>query len=145
MSHLAQINVAKMLGPIDGPIMKPFVDLLAPVNALAESSPGFVWRDKTPSGDNTSVRIDEDPLWIVNFTVWESPAHLEAFVYNGLHKSTLARRKEWFELPKISHYAMWWIDEGTIPTLEEALIRLKHLREHGESDYAFTFRHLRQR
>ena len=36
-----------MLGPPDGEIMRPFVDLLALVNAIAESSPGFLRRDKT--------------------------------------------------------------------------------------------------
>jgi hypothetical protein len=142
--YLAQLNVARMLGPIDGQIMRPFVELLAPVNAIAEASKGFVWRDQTPAGDNTAVRIDDDPMLIVNFSVWESPADLEAFVYQGLHKSTLSRRKEWFELPKISHYVLWWIEEGSIPTRAEAVERLEYLRKNGESDYAFTFRFLKR-
>jgi hypothetical protein len=142
--HLAQLNVARMLGPIDGEIMRPFVELLNPINAIAEASPGFVWRDKTEAGNNTSVRINDDPMLIVNFSVWESPAALETFVYQGLHKSALVRRKEWFELPKLSHYVLWWIEPGTIPTLEEAALRLEHLRTHGESDFAFTFRSLKR-
>lgn len=142
--HLAQLNVARMLGPIDGEVMRPFVELLNPINALAEASPGFIWRDQTEAGDNTAVRINDDPMLIVNFSVWESPAALEAFVYHGLHKSALSRRKEWFELPKLSHYVMWWIEPGTIPTLKEAAARLEHLRLHGESDHAFTFRHLKR-
>ena len=115
--HLAQLNVARMLGPIDGEIMRPFVELLGPVNAIAEVSDGFVWRDKTAAGDNTEVKINDDPMLIVNFSIWESPADLEAFVYQGLHKSTLSRRKEWFELPKISHYVLWWIEKNSIPTI----------------------------
>lgn len=142
--HLAQINVARMLGPIDSEIMRPFVELLAPVNAIAEASPGFIWRDQTEDGNNTAVRIDDDPMLIVNFSVWESPAALESFVYRGLHKSTLSRRKEWFELPKISHYAMWWVEEGKIPAIAEAAERLGYLRTNGESDYAFTFRWLKR-
>lgn len=76
--------------------MRPFVELLAPVNAIAEASPGFIWRDKTEAGDNTSIKINDDPFLIVNFSVWESPASFEAFVCHGLRKSTLSRRKEWF-------------------------------------------------
>jgi hypothetical protein len=142
--QLAQLNVARMLGPIDGDIMRPFVELLNPINALAESSTGFVWRDKTEAGNNTSVQISDDPFLIVNFSVWESPADLEAFVYQGMHRGALNRRKEWFELPKISHYVLWWITPGSIPTLQEAVARLEHLRTHGESDHAFTFRHLKR-
>lgn len=133
-----------MLGPIDSDIMRPFVELLAPVNELAEASPGFIWRDKSPAGDNTSLRINDDPFLIVNYSIWESPQALEAFVYHGLHRSTLNRRKEWFELPKISHYVMWWIEPGYIPSHAEAVERLEHLRQHGESDHAFTFRHLKK-
>lgn len=138
--HLAQLNVARMLGPIDGEIMRPFVELLNPINQIAETSPGFIWRDKTEAGNNTAVRINDDPMLIVNFSVWESPEALEAFVYHGLHKSALSRRKEWFELPKLSHYVLWWIEEGTIPGIDEATARLEHLRTHGESEFAFTFR-----
>ena len=74
--HLAQLNVARMLGPIDGEIMRPFVELLAPVNEIAEASAGFIWRDKTAAGDNTEVKINDDPMLIVNFSIWESPADL---------------------------------------------------------------------
>jgi len=133
-----------MLGPIDGEVMRPFVELLNPINAIAEASPGFIWRDQTEAGNNTSVRFNDDPMWIVNFSVWESPQALEAFVYQGLHKSALGRRKEWFEIPKISHYVLWWIEEGTIPTIKEAIERLEHLRANGESDYAFTFRSVKR-
>ena len=43
--QIAEINVARMKGiNINDPIMKEFVDNLDKVNALAESSPGFVWR-----------------------------------------------------------------------------------------------------
>ena len=142
--HLAQLNVARMLGPIDGEIMRPFVELLAPINAIAEASPGFVWRDQTEAGNNTSVQINDDPFLIVNFSVWASPADLEAFVYEGMHRAALSRRKEWFELPKLSHYVLWWIEAGVIPTMEEAVARLEHLRKNGESDHAFTFRSLKR-
>ena len=67
--HLVQLNVARMLGPIDGEVMRPFVELLSPINAIAEASPGFVWRDQTEAGNNTSVRFNDDPMWIVNFSV----------------------------------------------------------------------------
>lgn len=141
--HLAQLNVARMLGPIDGEIMRPFVDLLDPVNAIAEQSPGFLWRETAPAGD-PSLYIGGDPYLIVNMSVWETPAALQSFVYQGLHKSTLSRRKEWFELPKLSHYVLWWVEEGHIPNVKEAVERLEHLRTNGESEFAFTFRSLKR-
>ncbi len=137
--HLAQLNVARMVAPIDSETMRSFVEMLAPVNAIAESSPGFVWRDTSPA----AIQIEGEPMMIVNFSIWETPEALRAFVYNGLHREVLNRRREWFELMKSAYYVLWRIEEGTIPTNEEALARLRHLEANGESDYAFTFRGLR--
>ena len=141
-SHqLAQLNVARLLAPIDAPETADFVASLEPVNAQADAAPGFVWRLQTESGDATGVRASDDPLLIVNLTVWESVEALEAFAYReASHLAVLRRRREWFERPTEASTALWWITAGHIPTLDEALDRLAVLRARRPSPQAFTFR-----
>ena len=138
--HLAQINVARMLAPIDDPIMAEFVAQLAPVNARADASPGFVWRLQTDSGDATSIKVYDDDMMIVNLTVWESAEALREFVYKSAHYGALRDRKRWFEKFDGPYYAMWWIPAGRLPSIEEGKERLDHLRQHGDSEYAFSFK-----
>jgi hypothetical protein len=64
-------------------------------------------------------------------------ATLEAFVWNTVHRAFYERRAEWFEVLGKMHFVMWWVPAGHRPTLDEALARLDHLREHGDSDHAF--------
>ena len=139
--HLAQINVARLVAPIDAPEIEEFVAALDPVNARADRAPGFVWRLQTEDGNATAIDAFDDPLVIVNLTVWESIEALEAFAYRDEgHKDVLRRRREWFERPTEAHTALWWIPAGTTPTVAEAVARLSHLREHGPTETAFTFR-----
>ena len=58
--HLAQVNVATLRAPLDGPELAGFVAQLEPINALADHSPGFVWRLQTEDGDATSIRPYDD-------------------------------------------------------------------------------------
>ena len=138
--HLAQINVARMLAPIDDPVMADFVAQLAPVNALADQSPGFVWRLQTDSGDATSLKAYEDEMVIINLTVWENVESLREFAYKDAHYAVLRNRKRWFEKFAGPYYALWWIPAGQLPSIEEAKERLDHLRQHGDSAYAFSFK-----
>ncbi len=138
--HLAQINIARMLAAIDDPIMAEFVANLDPINALAERSPGFVWRYQTPAGNATSLRIYDDELIIVNFSVWESVDALKEYIYKSAHTEFMRRRKQWFEKMPEMFMALWWIPAGAIPTPQEAARRLEHLRQHNETSYAFSFR-----
>ena len=140
--HLAQINIARMLAPIDDPIMAEFVAQLVPVNALADGSPGFVWRLQTESGDATSIKVYDDDMIIVNLTVWESVETLREFVYKNAHYRVLRDRKRWFEKFDGPYYALWWIPAGDLPSIEDAKERLDYLRQHGDSDYAFSFKHV---
>lgn len=140
--HLAQINIARMLAPIDDPIMAEFVAQLAPVNALADTSPGFVWRLQAESGDATSIKVYDDEMIIVNLTVWESAEALGEFVYKSAHYEVLRDRKRWFEKFDGPYYAMWWVPAGRLPGIEEGKERLDYLRQHGDSDYAFSFKHV---
>jgi hypothetical protein len=140
--HLAQINIARMLAPIDDPLMAEFMAQLAPVNALADQSPGFVWRLQTESGDATSIKVYEDDMIIVNLTVWESVEALREFVYKGPHHGVLRDRKRWFEKFDGPYTVLWWVPAGHIPGTEEGKERLDYFREHGDTKYAFSFQHL---
>ena len=138
--HVAQINVGRLLAPVDSPVVAEFMNALDPINALADQSPEFVWRFQTDEGNATAVRPYDDDDILVNLSVWESIEALEAFVYRSGHTAFLRRRREWFGRMDEAMLALWWIPEGRLPTLEEAVARLDHLRRHGPSAHAFTFR-----
>ncbi len=139
--HLAQLNVARLHHPIDAPETSEFVANLDPINALADAAPGFVWRLQDDSGNATSILPTPDPLFIVNLSVWESIAALEDFVRRSAHAAFLRRRREWFERSADAYLVLWWIPVGHEPSVDEAMTRLHHLRAHGPSATAFTFRH----
>jgi Domain of unknown function (DUF3291) len=137
---VAQVNIGRLRAPIDSPLVKDFVDLLDPINKLADRSPGFVWRLQTEDGNATAVRPFEDEGILVNMSVWESVEALGAFVYESRHLDVLRRRKEWFERMDESYLALWWVPTGRIPTVADAVERIEHIREHGPTPYAFTLR-----
>jgi hypothetical protein len=138
--HIAQFNIARMRAPLTDPIMAGFVTQLAPINALADASPGFIWRLSSDSGDATGIRIYGDEPIIVNMSVWESVDALRQYVYRSAHTAVVRDRQEWFEKMDGAYYALWWVPVGYLPTPEEGKVRLDYLREHGETEYAFSFR-----
>jgi hypothetical protein len=137
--HLAQLNVAKMKADIDDPIMKGFVDNLEEVNAIADNSPGFVWRLETDEGDATDMRVFEDNMLLVNMSVWESIDDLKKFVYDSFHLEILKRKKEWFDKIDGVYQVMWWLKPGSLPDVDEAKARLAYLQANGVSEFAFNF------
>ncbi len=137
--HLAQANIARMRGALDDPVMAEFVEWLEPINALADVSPGFVWRLQTEQGDNTSIRVFADPLILLYMSVWESTDALEAYVYRTDHVRALQERKSWFEGPPGPTVVLWWIEAGTLPTTDDAKKRLELLQAKGPTRDAFTF------
>lgn len=140
--HLAQINIARMLAPLDDPVMVGFVARLDEINAVADHSPGFVWRFQTESGNATEVRPYDDDRILVNFSIWESVEHLQQYVYRSQHTDVLRQRKQWFIRAEQATTALWWIPVGHIPSVEEAKSRLDYLCQHGESVYAFSFKNI---
>ena len=140
--HLAQINIGRILAPIDDPTMAEFVAQLPAINALADSTPGFVWRLQTESGDATSIRIYEDEMVAINMSVWESVDALREFAYKSSHAGVMRDRKRWFGKFDGPYMALWWIPAGYIPTPQEGKERLDYLRKHGESAYAFSFKNM---
>jgi Domain of unknown function (DUF3291) len=139
--HLALFNIARLRAPMDDPLIDDFRNNLDPINALAEQSPGFVWRLQDESGNATNITPYGDSLVITNMAVWASIDELADFTYRSGHLEFLRRRRDFFEAPNEAILVLWWIPEGTVPTMEEAMARLEHLREHGPTRRAFTFRH----
>jgi len=139
--QLAQVNIARMLGPIDGPVMEGFVAQLDEINSLADNSDGFVWRLQNEDGDATSYRpFPEDDMMIINMSVWESVEALFEYTYKSDHVKVMCDRAKWFEPLKEMHMVLWWIPEGHIPTEQEAIEKLTILQKNGPSEEAFTFK-----
>lgn len=138
--ELAQVNVGRAKAPLDCPLMAGFVANLDRINALAEASPGFVWRLMDESGNATGIAVNEDPRVIVNLSVWRSAEELFAFVYETAHSGIMARRRAWFERWDEPHMALWWVPAGHRPSVAEALERLAYLAKHGPTERAFTFK-----
>lgn len=137
--HLAQINIGRLKAPMDAPETAGFAAALEPINALADGQPGFVWR-LTGEGDNaTDIAAFDDPMMILNMSVWESPEALAAFVYRTDHRDVMRRRAEWFERMEL-FMCLWWVPIGHEPTPAEGIARLEVLRQRGPTAQAFTFR-----
>jgi hypothetical protein len=138
--ELAQLNIGIVRGPIDSPVMAEFVANLDRVNAIADRSPGFVWRLQTEEGDATAIRPFPDENLLVNMSVWRDLQSLSEFVYRSAHAEILRRRREWFERMSEAYLVLWWVPAGHRPTIEEAIARLERLRAEGPTPEAFTFR-----
>ena len=137
--HLAQLNIASMKEPLESPGMADFVNNLARINALAEASPGYVWRLQDEAGDATAIRPFGDEV-LVNLSLWRDVQSLSDYVYKSAHTEMLKRRREWFAKVEQAHMVLWWVPAGHRPSVEEAAARLAHLREHGATAHAFSFR-----
>ncbi|MFF2308061.1 DUF3291 domain-containing protein [Streptomyces sp. NPDC058128] len=138
-AHLAQLNVATLLHPLDDPRLAPFVEQLDPVNAAADGTPGFVWRlVEDGAADATALRPAGEDV-IVNLSVWETQEALWDFAYRSGHLEVMRRRREWFARHVESHLVLWWVPAGHVPSVTEALERLADLRANGPSPRAFTF------
>lgn len=138
--HVTQVNIGLPRASLDSPELMEFVELLEPINAIVDDSPGFVWRLQTEDGDATAVRVFDDDRLIVNMSVWSSLEALGEFVYRTAHSGVMRRRREWFQKMPERFTALWWIPAGSLPTVSDAEERLDHLRRHGPSAEAFTFR-----
>jgi len=143
--HLAQLNVGRLVAETDDPRVAEFMAALDRVNGLGKRMPGFVWMMEgsgEPGTGNTETKIDGDPRFVSNLTVWESVEALEAFIWKTVHRQFYERRREWFEVLGEKHLVMWWVPEGHRPTLEEGLERLAQLRAQGDSDRAFGWAYI---
>lgn len=138
--HLAQVNIARASAPLDSPQLVDFMAALDRINALAEASPGFVWRLKSDAGNATDIVAFDDPQMIINMSVWATIEALFDFTYKTGHTAIMARRRDWFDKPGAPHMALWWVPAGHLPTIDEAKARLRILEERGPGPEAFTFK-----
>jgi len=138
--HIAQVNIGRIKAPLEDPIMRGFVDRLDEINALADSSPGFVWRLQSEAGNATYLRPYSDDRILLNMSVWETVEELKQYVYSSAHAELLRLRREWFERFAGAFAALWWVPAGHIPSVDEAKIRVAHLEANGATPFAFTFK-----
>jgi hypothetical protein len=138
--RIAQVNIGRIKGELEGPIMAGFVNRLNEINALADASPGFVWRLQTTEGNATYLRPYADDRMLLNMSVWESVETLKHYVYRTTHAELLRQRHEWFEKLSVVYAALWWVPADHLPGIDEAKKRLEHLESHGPTQFAFTFK-----
>ena len=134
------MNIAQGKALMDSDEMSEFVAQLDDINRLADEAPGFIWRLQDVNGNVTSINAFDDPKILVNMSVWKDQQSLFNYVYQTAHSKVMSRRKEWFEHMKDTYQVLWWIDAGTIPTVEEAKVRLNSLCENGPTAFAFNFK-----
>ncbi len=140
--HLATINIAHLVAPVHDPRIAGFVAELEAINAIAESSPGFLWRWTPPAGSPSGTPFDDDPAIIVNLSVWTDPQSLRDYTYRSRHVEIYRQRAQWFHKMPEATYCLWWVPAGHIPTTQEGYDRLMHYRAHGATDHSFWFSQL---
>jgi Domain of unknown function (DUF3291) len=139
--HIAQINISRLLEPIDSPLLSDFVADLDRINDIAEKSKGFVWRLKDDNANNaTSINPFDDDKILINMSVWETIDDLKNFAYRSDHVEVFIKRTKWFERMTVASMALWYVEKGYIPTPEEGRDRLLHLRLNGETAHSFSFK-----
>lgn len=94
--HIAQVNVAQAKADMDSDLMQGFVSRLDEINALAESAEGFIWRLQEDSVSATVIRVFDDPLLLINMSVWSNLETLKHSVYKSLHVELIKDRQAWF-------------------------------------------------
>ena len=144
--YLAELNIGRLRSPTNDPRVAEFMNALDRVNGMGKRMPGFVWMMEgsgAPGTGNTDAKIEGDPQFVSNLTVWENVATLENFVWNTVHRAFYERRQEWFEVLGKMHFVMWWVPVGHKPTLDEALAKLALKQKNGDSDEAFGWSHLK--
>ena len=109
--HLAELNIGKFKYPTADPRMSEFMDNLDRVNALAERSPGFVWRLKGDNNNATEFRVGDDNA--VNLSVWETPGALENYVFKTVHVQFYKKRALWFDLMEKPHMVFGGLTKAT--------------------------------
>jgi hypothetical protein len=140
--HLAQINVGQARHNMGDDRMAGFTSRIDAINAVADRSPGFVWRLQSDSGNALDIIVTDDPLFNINMSVWESLETFETFVWKTAHAKVYAGKAAWFEHQDVAVTALWWVPKGHTPTPAEGLARLQNLRENGPNETSFGWESL---
>ncbi len=142
--QIAEINIGRIRAELNDPIMAGFVNRLDEINALADASPGFIWRLQSNEGNATYFRPFNDEWLLLNMSVWADVESLRHYVYQTAHRELLRQRQAWFEKLEQMYLALWWVPGGHIPGIDEAKRRLAHLEAHGPTQFAFNFKSIFQ-
>lgn len=127
---VAHLNVARLRHGWEDPRSAGFVDAVPAINALAERSAGFVWRQR----DEEAL---DDPHAIYSLSVWRSASDLRHFVHQTAHGAFLRRRAAWFAPAQGPTHVVWPVAQDARPTLAAARDRLRRLADHGPTADAF--------
>lgn len=138
--QLAQINIGTMVAPKGDPMVAEFYAQLDAINAVADASPGFVWRLQDDSGNASDLQTTPDPRLLINISVWRDVESLSAFVYRSDHSGIMRQRRQWFVPFQGSFQALWWVPAGHRPDAIEGFGRLWLLDRYGPSQQAFGFK-----
>jgi len=118
--------------------MAEFIDNLAFVNDLAERSRDLCGAMRMTAGSAIETRpFASDPRMAINLSVWTASRRSSGLFGRRCNKRFYGRRHEWFERMDERYFVMWWVPAEHRPTVQEAVERLRHLRQHGPSDHAF--------
>jgi len=158
---LAHMNYARLRAPLDHPSMTEFRLALDPINAIARSTPGFVWSldDSCTAPERDAVPLlRHDALLMPQLSLWRDVSSVQHFAFKSGHAMYLKRKREWFTTADVEppFAVCWWfaVDPlsshsfdgssnerlpAVVPTLAEAFEKCQHLKEHGPTAEAFTF------
>lgn len=140
--HLAQINVGKARHAMHDARMDGFTNRIEVINAVADRSPGFVWRLQSETGNALDIIVTDDPLFNINMSVWQTVVDFENFVWKTAHAKVYSAKAAWFEHSLVAVTALWWVPIGHTPSPGDGLARLQHLRDHGPSETSFGWESL---
>ena len=138
--NLAQVNIAKVLAPMDNPLMKDFVDSLDAIYKISDSHGGFIMSINNEDRPTEFREAFPDDSFMVNISVWKDLDALFDFTYKSGHVEIFKRKKEGFSKIEMKYMACRYFPEGQVPTHEEAKQRLNYVNKHGYTPYAFSFK-----
>jgi len=140
--QLAQLNIAEALYNTDDPRMAGFTGRIDAINAMSDRAPGFIWRlvDDDETDGALSLRMEgQNDFTLVNMSVWQDIDSLFHFIYKTAHAKVMRGKRDWFTQIPRSHIVLWWVEDGHIPSMDEAKEKLDSIRANGPSQEAFDF------
>lgn len=144
--HIAELNIGILRHDWDDPRVKDFVDGLDLVNGIAARSPGFVWRmsdeEMDAAQNDPDGPLGGNPRLASTMSVWEDVESLERFVWTTVHRRFYERKAEWYDATDAVRLVLWWVPAGHRPSIAEGVERFRHLERHGDTDFAFGWKHL---
>ena len=144
---LAEFNIGILKYDWDAPRVADFANNLDRVYDIARRSPGYIWHmeneDKEAAQVDVQGGLGGNPRTASTLSVWRDVESFRHFVFQTVHKQFYDRKAEWYDdAEQGTRLVMWWVPEGHIPTVKEAVERLAHLDAHGQRAHAFGWDHV---